>query len=92
MSWEGNVRKVVPYVAGEQPKEQDVIKLNTNENPYPPAPGVAAAIRGFDCDVLRRTRIRMCLRLWRHSQSGMDWTKNKCLLESGQMTCSRCPF
>jgi len=45
MSWEGNVRKVVPYVAGEQPKEQDVIKLNTNENPYPPAPGVAAAIR-----------------------------------------------
>ncbi len=54
MNWEDNVRKVVPYVAGEQPKDQDVIKLNTNENPHPPAPGVAAAIRGFDCDVLRR--------------------------------------
>ncbi|MCQ2082672.1 MAG: aminotransferase class I/II-fold pyridoxal phosphate-dependent enzyme [Lachnospiraceae bacterium] len=41
MSWEDNVRKVVPYVAGEQPKGQ-VIKLNTNEFPYPPSPMVAS--------------------------------------------------
>ena len=33
--WEKNIRKVVPYVPGEQPKLLDVIKLNTNENPYP---------------------------------------------------------
>lgn len=54
MNWEGSVRKVVPYVAGEQPKDKDVIKLNTNECPYPPAPEVEAAIHGFDCGILRK--------------------------------------
>lgn len=52
MSWEENVRKVVPYTAGEQPKDK-VIKLNTNECPYPPAPGVREAIEAFQYDKLR---------------------------------------
>ena len=39
-AWEKNIRKVVPYVPGEQPNKERMIKLNTNENPYPPAPGV----------------------------------------------------
>ncbi len=53
MSWEENVRKVVPYVAGEQPKDTDVIKLNTNECPYPPAPGVEKRARELCVDRLR---------------------------------------
>ena len=52
-NWEDNVRKVVPYVPGEQPKESGIIKLNTNENPYPPAPGVNKVLKEFDTDRLR---------------------------------------
>lgn len=51
--WRDNLRKTVPYTPGEQPKCQGIIKLNTNENPYPPAPEVTAAIRGIDPDTLR---------------------------------------
>lgn len=52
-AWEANVRKVTPYTPGEQPNKQTMIKLNTNENPYPPAPGVQKAMEAFDMDALR---------------------------------------
>ena len=53
-AWEKNVRTVVPYVPGEQPNQIGMIKLNTNENPYPPAPGVMEALKNMDADSLRR--------------------------------------
>lgn len=51
--WEKNIRSVIPYVPGEQPNVKDMVKLNTNENPYPPAPGVENVLHGMDTDILR---------------------------------------
>lgn len=53
MKWEENVRKVVPYIPGEQPRQAQIIKLNTNENPYPPAPGVQECVAALKQDKMR---------------------------------------
>ena len=52
-NWEKNVRLVTPYTPGEQPKKRDIIKLNTNENPYPPAPEVKAVFDELKEDEFR---------------------------------------
>ena len=55
MSYErDNIRRMEGYRYGEQPDDPAVVKLNTNENPYPPSPAVAAAMAQFDAAALRR--------------------------------------
>jgi len=54
--WSPEVRELEPYVPGEQPKIQNLLKLNTNENPYPPSPKVVEAVQKVlanGADVLR---------------------------------------
>ena len=48
-----SIQRLQGYAYGEQPKQAGLIKLNTNENPYPPSPAVAAALASFDSDNLR---------------------------------------
>ena len=49
-----NIRRMQGYLSGEQPDDPDTIKLNTNENPYPPSPKVQAVIQQFSAESFRR--------------------------------------
>ncbi|WP_336138966.1 histidinol-phosphate transaminase [Acinetobacter ursingii] len=54
--WSPEVRELEPYTPGEQPKIQNLLKLNTNENPYPPSPKVVQAVQAVlthQADALR---------------------------------------
>ncbi|MDD5476377.1 MAG: histidinol-phosphate transaminase [Syntrophales bacterium] len=51
--WSEAIRNIEPYVPGEQPKDRKYIKLNTNENPYPPSPRAIEAIRNAAGESLR---------------------------------------
>ena len=48
--WSPDVRELKPYVPGEQPKIDNLLKLNTNENPYPPSPKVVQAVEAVLAD------------------------------------------
>lgn len=52
--WSDKLRKIQPYVAGEQSKNPNIIKLNANENPYPPSPKVKQVLSNFNTDNLRK--------------------------------------
>lgn len=51
--WKKNLRDIEPYVPGEQSKDRDIVKINANENPYPPSPKAVEALKNFDTDKLR---------------------------------------
>ncbi len=51
--WSTRAQELDPYTPGEQPQDQQYIKLNTNENPYPPSPKAIAAMREAACDDMR---------------------------------------
>lgn len=53
MGFEQNIRRVEPYVAGEQPEDKDIVKLNTNECPYPPSPALIRRAEQLSMQQLR---------------------------------------
>ena len=72
------LESVAGYVPGEQPSDLNVVKLNTNENPYPPSPRVLEALRALDTEALRRypdpSASAFCAECAkRYGLSGTDW-------------------
>ena len=61
--WARRIQNTEPYVPGEQPKDRRYVKLNTNENPYPPSPRVREAMAGVDMATLRLYPDPDCLSL-----------------------------
>ena len=57
-----NIEKMQGYAPGEQTRAAGTIKLNTNENPYPPSPQVAKALKSIDVAALRRYPSPMAIR------------------------------
>ena len=57
------VQALAAYTPGEQPKAERIVKLNTNENPYPPSPAVGAALAAFDTARLRLYPDPLCAAL-----------------------------
>lgn len=51
--WTKNLINIEPYVPGEQSKDKDIVKINANENPYPPSPKAAEVLKSFDTNKLR---------------------------------------
>lgn len=52
--WTENLRNIDPYIPGEQSNDKNIVKLNANENPYPPSPKAIEALNDFDTAKLRR--------------------------------------
>ena len=79
--WSGHIRAATPYVPGEQPREEGLIKLNTNECPYPPSPKALEAIRQAAGEGLRRYPDPECLGL----RQAIAWREG---LRPEQVFCS----
>ena len=74
--WSNTVKRIKPYTPGEQPKDRKYIKLNTNENPYPPSPRVLEAIKNTADETLRLYPDPLCEEL-RDTIAGYYRLRNK---------------
>ena len=81
--WFGKIRKIEPYTPGEQPNNKNVIKLNTNECPYPPSPMAKKAINEYDTNKLRLYPSFECNELKKILADTYNINKNNIFLGNG---------
>jgi histidinol-phosphate aminotransferase len=81
--WSQTIRDLIPYTPGEQPQDQQYIKLNTNENPYPPSPKVLQAIKDAANDTLRLYPDPQCSTLRRTIAEYYGLTKEQVFVGNG---------
>lgn len=81
--WRDCVDRMNGYTPGEQPRDHRIVKLNTNENPYPPCPGVSQALAEFDVNALRRYPDPSALELRREAARLFGLTEQHVLCGNG---------
>ena len=81
--WSKRAKELTPYVPGEQPRERKFIKLNTNENPYPPSQAALAAIREAACEGLRLYPDPECTSLREALAATFDLKPNQVFVGNG---------
>ena len=90
--WSRRCRDLIPYVPGEQPKGRTFIKLNTNENPYPPSPMVIKAIKAAMGESLRLYPDPECTELREAIALALDAKASRSSWVTAPTRCSRWPF
>ncbi|MDR2468572.1 MAG: histidinol-phosphate transaminase [Spirochaetaceae bacterium] len=81
--WNSRVRTLVPYVPGEQPRDRQFIKLNTNENPYPPALAVIEAVHAAATERLRLYPDPSCTEFRKAAAAACDVAQNQVFAGNG---------
>lgn len=71
----GALKNLAPYTPGEQPQDQQYVKLNTNESPYPPSAGVITALNAKEASDLRLYSDPECKELKRPWQTITRWSR-----------------
>jgi histidinol-phosphate aminotransferase len=83
MTLSQRIRNLRPYVPGEQPQDKKYLKLNTNENPYPPSPKVQGFLREFDFEKLRLYPDPLCTVLRRRLAEKYDLEPEQVFVSNG---------